>query len=100
MGKIEMTARLVLILFLLAMPALAQGREMTSSELRQIVQAGGSLIVELEKHNLSVSELAMLAGNLKEKATLTIKTGPRAGLTANQCAQIVRARSGQVIFWF
>lgn len=81
----------------LSCPAFAQGP--STNMLKQITQAGGSLILDLEKYPYSVSQLADLASSLKFQATLTIKASPKS-LSAAQCAQIAKARPGQVIFWF
>lgn len=74
--------------------------EMNFSELKFIVQAGGSLIIDLEKNHLGVSELVTLASNLKYNSTLTIKMAPGKSFTSSQCAQIAKASPGHVVFWF
>lgn len=75
------------------------GAEPSIPMLKQITQAGGSLIVDLDKQSYTVSQLLDLASSLKFQATLTIKMG-QSHLSATQCAQIARARPGQVVFWF
>ena len=75
------------------------GAEPSITLLKQITQAGGSLILDLDKQAYTVTQLRDLASSLKYQATLTIKMG-RNPLSSNQCSQIARARPGQVIFWF
>ncbi len=69
------------------------------TELKQIIESGGSIIVDLEKQNYSAAQLRDLASGLKFQSTLTIKMGDKP-LSPAQCSQIARARPGQVIFWF
>lgn len=90
---------LAIALFLMAGLAPAYAAEMGSAELRAIVQAGGSLILDLDKGRWTANELAMLAANLKYNSTLTIKMSGKK-LTAVQCAQIASASPGHVVFWF
>ena len=80
-------------------PQTAAAERLSVAELKLITQAGGALIIDLESQPLTVVQLADLAASLKFQATLTIKMG-RKPLTATQCAQVARARPGQVIFWF
>lgn len=73
----------------------------STSELRLIAQAGGSLIVDLSKHSYSASELIAIASSLSHGASLTIRMRQDGSeLSATQCAQIARAKPGQVRFWF
>lgn len=96
-----MQKRIILIIsllyVLLASPCLAG--EKTVAELCQIAQAGGSLLVDLDKRLYSTIELATIAATLNHGATLTIKMGDNA-LSVSQCTQITRAKPGQVQFWF
>lgn len=93
------TFSLCLIALLLATPCLAA--EKSTSELRLIAQAGGSLIVDLSKHSYSASELIAIASSLSHGASLTIRMRQDGSeLSATQCAQIARAKPGQVRFWF
>ncbi|RRD69055.1 MULTISPECIES: hypothetical protein [unclassified Desulfovibrio] len=86
-----------LLCALLTSPCLAGEKNVT--ELRQIAQAGGSLIVDMDKRRYTVTELINVASALIQGATLTIKMDDNA-LTVTQCAQIARAKPGQVRFWF
>lgn len=92
---------LALIFFLLfsCVPQLARAQEPGIPALMQITQAGGSLVLDLDKSRYTVTQLVSLAASLKYQATLTIKLGSKP-LTAVQCAQIAKARPGQVVFWF
>lgn len=75
--------------------------EKSTSELRLIAQAGGSLIVDLSKHGYSASELIAIASSLSHGASLTIRMRQDGSeLSTTQCAQIARAKPGQVRFWF
>ena len=88
-----------LAIFLLTSPCLAT--EKSTSELRLIGQAGGSRIVDLSKHGYSASELIAIASSLSHGASLTIRMRQDGSeLSATQCAQIARAKPGQVRFWF
>ena len=84
---------------LLAVPALAAGG-MNVNDLRQIAQAGGSIIVDLDDRAYSVTELAAVAAALAHGATLTVKMDGKVRLSVTQCVQIAKARPGQVTFWF
>lgn len=88
----------LMLLLLLASPAAAAATKNTQ-ELRQIAQAGGSLIIDLERNSYSVSELRQIALSLNHGATLTIRTGSKS-LSVPECLQIIQARPGQVKFWF
>ena len=72
---------------------------MTANELRQIAQAGGSLILDMDEHKYSVTELVSVAKVLSNDATLTIRMGDGQRLTLAQCLQITKARPGRVRFW-
>lgn len=85
--------------FLVLWSAPVWPEEASISMLKQITQAGGSLILDLEKQRYTVPQLLDLASSLKYQSTLTIKAG-KGILSPVQCAQIARARPGQVIFWF
>lgn len=85
------------LVFSCAAPVWAE--EPSLSMLKQITQAGGSLILDLEKQDYTVSQLVDLASSLKYQSTLTIKM-VKGKLSPVQCAQIAKARPGQVIFWF
>lgn len=89
---------LFICLLLTCSSAFAQEPNIT--ELRAITQAGGSLIVDLDKKKYTTSELKMLAESLKYEATLTIKMSARNRLTVTQCAQIAQSNPGKVAFWF
>ncbi|WP_302737749.1 hypothetical protein [uncultured Desulfovibrio sp.] len=90
---------LCLIALLLTSPCLAA--EKSTSELRLIAQAGGSLIVDLSKHGYSASELIAIASSLSHGTSLTIRMRQDGSeLSIAQCAQIARAKPGQVRFWF
>lgn len=82
---------------LLAQPAICADKSL--ADLRRIAEAGGGFILDLDKKDYTVSELVSLASSLKYQATLTIKVGG-ANLSTSQCAQIAKARPGQVVFWF
>lgn len=75
------------------------GAGKTVAELRMIAQAGGSLILDLDKHAYSASELHTIAASLHKEATLTILAGPSA-LSAAECARIAKVAPGRVIFRF
>ena len=83
---------------LLTISAWAGG--MSVNELRQIAQAGGSIVVDLEERDYSVTELAVVAAALAHGATLTIRVSDRKRLPVAQCLQIAKTRPGQVCFWF
>ena len=87
----------LLLLLLLASPAIAASKN--TQELRQIAQAGGSLIIDLDRSSYSVSELRQIALSLNHGATLTIRTGSKS-LSVPECLQIIQARPGHVRFWF
>lgn len=70
------------------------------AELRLILSAGGSLVLELDNGAYTAVELAQLASALKYQATLTIRMGKSKRLTAAECAMIAKKRPGQVVFWF
>lgn len=90
---------LCLIALLLTSPCLAAGK--STSELRLIAQAGGSLVLDMSKHAYSTSELIAIASSLRHGASLTIRMRQDGSeLSATQCAQIARAKPGQVRFWF
>lgn len=73
--------------------------EISIAALKQITQAGGSLILDLEKQRFTVTQLVDLASSLKYQSTLIIK-GSKGILSPPQCVQIAKARPGQVSFWF
>lgn len=75
-------------------------QEPNITELRAITQAGGSLIVDLDKRKYTASELKMLAESLKYEATLTIKMSAKNRLSVSQCVQIAQSNPGKVVFWF
>ncbi len=81
------------------LPACANAAGKSITELMSITQAGGSLIIDLDKKAYSATELAALAASLKFEATLTIKSAT-GKLSTTQCIQIARARPGHVVFWF
>ncbi len=89
---------LCLTFLLLASPCPAA--EKNVSELRIIAQAGGSLVLDMSKHAYSTSELIAIASSLNHGASLTIRMQGSPELSTAQCAQIARAKPGQVRFWF
>lgn len=91
------TAFIMALFLFLSCPAWAEGPSIAM--LKQIIQAGGSLILDLGEHKYTVTQLQDLASSLKYQSTLTIKLGD-SQLSPVQCAQIAKARPGQVIFWF
>lgn len=88
-----------LLQFIILWSAPVWPEEPSVNMLKQITQAGGSLIIDLEKQSYTVSQLLDLASSLKYQSTLTIKTG-KGRLSPVQCAQIASAKPGQIIFWF
>lgn len=91
------TLYIFIAFFIMSIPAYAEGPPINM--LKEITMAGGSLIVDLDKQQYTVSQLVDLASSLKFQSTLTIKSDAKT-LSATQCAQIAKARPGQVIFWF
>lgn len=87
------------LIFILLCGTAYAASEPSVTALMQITQAGGSLVLDLEKHSYTVTQLATLAASLKFQATLTLKMSSQP-LNAAQCIQIAKARPGQVIFWF
>lgn len=70
------------------------------SELRQIVQAGGSLILDMSNRRYSTTELLTLAAALRGNASLTIRMDRGGELSTADCLRLSKARPGQVRFWF
>lgn len=87
-----------LAVLLLAGPCLAGDKSV--SELRQIVQAGGSLILDMSNRRYSVTELLTLAAALRDNATLTIKMDRGGELSTVDCQRLSKSRPGQIRFWF
>ena len=87
-----------LAVLLLASPCLAGDKSV--SELRQIVQAGGSLILDMSNRRYSVTELLTLAAALRDNATLTIKMDRGGELSTVDCQRLSKSRPGQIRFWF
>lgn len=87
-----------LAVLLLAGPCLAGDKSV--SELRQIVQAGGSLILDMSNRRYSVTELLTLAAALRDNATLTIKMDRGGELSTVDCLRLSKSRPGQIRFWF
>lgn len=76
-------------------PAMAEDSGM--KDLMLIINAGGSLVINLKNLPISADQLAELAASLKYQSTLTIISG--GALSAPDCAKIAAARPGQVVFW-
>lgn len=87
-----------LIVLLLTGPCLAGDKSIT--ELRQIVQAGGSLILDMSNRRYSVTELLTLAAALRDNATLTIRMDRGGELSTVDCQRLSKSRPGQIRFWF
>lgn len=87
-----------LAVLLLTGPCLAGDKSI--SELRQIVQAGGSLILDMSNRRYSVTELLTLAAALRDNATLTIKMDRGGELSTVDCQRLSKSRPGQIRFWF
>lgn len=87
-----------LIVLLLTGPCLAGDKSV--SELRQIVQAGGSLILDMSNRRYSVTELLTLAAALRDNATLTIRMDRGGELSTVDCQRLSKSRPGQIRFWF
>lgn len=87
-----------LAVLLLTGPCLAGDKSV--SELRQIVQAGGSLILDMSNRRYSVTELLTLAAALRDNATLTIKMDRGGELSTVDCQRLSKSRPGQIRFWF
>lgn len=87
-----------LAVLLLTGPCLAGDKSV--SELRQIVQAGGSLILDMSNRRYSVTELLTLAAALRDNATLTIKMDRGGELSTVDCLRLSKSRPGQIRFWF
>lgn len=87
-----------LAVLLLTGPCLAGDKSV--SELRQIVQAGGSLILDMSNRRYSVTELLTLAAALRDNATLTIRMDRGGELSTVDCQRLSKSRPGQIRFWF
>ena len=87
-----------LAVLLLTGPCLAGDKSV--SELRQIVQAGGSLILGMSNRRYSVTELLTLAAALRDNATLTIRMDRGGELSTVDCQRLSKSRPGQIRFWF
>lgn len=87
-----------LAVLLLTGPCLAGDKSV--SELRQIVQAGGSLILDISNRRYSVTELLTLAAALRDNATLTIRMDRGGELSTVDCQRLSKSRPGQIRFWF
>lgn len=87
-----------LAVLLLTGPCLAGDKSV--SELRQIVQAGGSLILDMSNRRYSVTELLTLAAALRDNATLTIRMDRGGELSTVDCQRLSKSRPGQIHFWF
>lgn len=87
-----------LAVLLLTGPCLAGDKSV--SELRQIVQAGGSLILDMSNRRYSVTELLTLAAALRDNATLTIRMDRGGELSTVDCLRLSKSRPGQIRFWF
>lgn len=87
-----------LAVLLLTGPCLAGDKSV--SELRQIVQAGGSLILDMSTRRYSVTELLTLAAALRDNATLTIRMDRGGELSTVDCQRLSKSRPGQIRFWF
>lgn len=87
-----------LAVLLLTGPCLAGDKSV--SELRQIVQAGDSLILDMSNRRYSVTELLTLAAALRDNATLTIRMDRGGELSTVDCQRLSKSRPGQIRFWF
>lgn len=87
-----------LAVLLLTGPCLAGDKSV--SELRQIVQAGGSLILDMSNRRYSMTELLTLAAALRDNATLTIRMDRGGELSTVDCQRLSKSRPGQIRFWF
>lgn len=87
-----------LAVLLLTGPCLAGDKSV--SELRQIVQAGGSLILDMSNRRYSVTELLTLAAALRDNATLTIRMDRGGELSTVDYLRLSKSRPGQIRFWF
>lgn len=65
-------------------------------ELKRLAQAGASLVINASGY--TATELLTIAQALESGCTLTIQNAGK--LNASQCLQIIRAKPGQVIFWY
>lgn len=88
----------VALLVFLAASAFAVGK--SAVELRRLAQAGASLVLDLDKTPYTAVELEQIASSLASGCTLTIICADAVRLTTSQCLQIIRARPGQIVFWF
>ena len=86
------------LLLPLAAPCMAEGGK-SVSELRQLAQAGGSLIVDMRNRRYTVTELLTIAAGLLPEATLTVKMDRGDELSAEECLQLARSHPGQIRFW-
>lgn len=82
-----------------AQPYMARGAVKSAVELRQIAQAGGSLIIELANSGYSMAELLQIAQSLAAGATLTLKIDRAGRYSTAQLLQIVKARPGKITIW-
>ena len=74
--------------------------EKSVSELRQIAQAGGSLIVDMRHRRYTVTELLTIAAGLQPDATLTVRMDRGNELSTAECLQLAQTHPGQIRFWF
>lgn len=97
--KIALAALLAMtFLAVSSQPALAGGK--SAVELRRLAQAGASLVLDLDKTPYTVVELEQIASSLAKGNTLTIISSDSGRLSTSQCLQLLRARPGQIVFWF
>ena len=75
------------------------GQEIPASALRNIIDAGGSVILDMDKNVYSAAELISLARALKYNATLTIRLGSERRFSVPECLQIAKSNPGHVVFW-
>lgn len=68
------------------------------SELRQLVQADGSLILDRSNRRYLLTELLTLAATLRGNAILTIRMDKGGALSTGECLQLSKGRPGQVRF--
>ena len=87
-----------LTVLLIAAPCMAG--EKSVSELRQIAQAGGSLIVDMRHRPYTLTELLTIAAGLQPDATLTVRMDRGKELSTTECLQLARTHPGQIRFWF
>lgn len=87
----------LLLLLFCSIPLRAQ--ELNAAAVRQIIQSGGSIILDMENNTFSTADLISFARALKYNATLTIIVSKTRPLTSSECVHIANSNPGHVVFW-